>query len=203
MAFLPKKVFIVKSEASWLSREMLAESARRADWSGVVSHIYLESLLAQAPRWAGCSVRGRGLSSQRRSSRCGARCQGLSSPGSSRSLLSAVASLARPPPPVLSHDCAGSCPGHFLPSASETAAPSLGPCDPFPSPPLSSELATRFRPEGETGQKRPFRVCFHHRQALQSLKAGTAGLVSRPRTCRPGSEARPASSPRLGRVEDP
>lgn len=31
-SFSPRKVFIVMSEAAWLSREMLVESERRADW---------------------------------------------------------------------------------------------------------------------------------------------------------------------------
>lgn len=35
------------SEAAWLSREMLVESERRADWLVMVSHIYLDFLLAQ------------------------------------------------------------------------------------------------------------------------------------------------------------
>lgn len=47
----------MKSEATWLSREILPESERRADWLVTVSHIYLDFLLAQTPRWAGCSVR--------------------------------------------------------------------------------------------------------------------------------------------------
>lgn len=52
----PRKVFIVKPEA-FSSREMPAESAHRADWPSVVSHIYLEFLLAQGPRWVGSAVR--------------------------------------------------------------------------------------------------------------------------------------------------
>lgn len=55
--FIPRKAFIVKSEALLLSREMPAESAHRADWSDMVSHIYLEFLLAQVPRWVGYSMR--------------------------------------------------------------------------------------------------------------------------------------------------
>ena len=56
-SFTPRRTFIVKYEVSWLSRELLAESARRNDWLGMVSHIYIEFLLAQAPRRAGCSAR--------------------------------------------------------------------------------------------------------------------------------------------------
>lgn len=61
-SFIPRKVFWVKSEALLLSREMPAESAHRADWSGMVSHIYLELLLAQVPRWVGYAVRQPGVS---------------------------------------------------------------------------------------------------------------------------------------------
>lgn len=42
----------MRSEAAWLSREMLAESERRADWLDMMSHTYLDFLLALSPRWA-------------------------------------------------------------------------------------------------------------------------------------------------------
>lgn len=54
----------MKFEAALLSREMPAESAQRADWSDMVSHIYLEFGLAQAPRWVGCSVTRPGSASE-------------------------------------------------------------------------------------------------------------------------------------------
>lgn len=36
---------------------MLAESERPADWLDMVSHIYLDFLLALSPRWEGFSLR--------------------------------------------------------------------------------------------------------------------------------------------------
>lgn len=56
-SFSSRKVFTVKSQAARLSRELLTERERRADWLAMVSHIYLDFLLARSPRWAGCSVR--------------------------------------------------------------------------------------------------------------------------------------------------
>lgn len=47
----------MRFEAAWLSREMLAESELRADWLDMVSHIYLDFLLALSPRWEGFSLR--------------------------------------------------------------------------------------------------------------------------------------------------
>lgn len=44
----PRKISIVKSEDALLSREMPAESARRADWSDMMSHIYLEFVLVRS-----------------------------------------------------------------------------------------------------------------------------------------------------------
>ena len=155
----------MKSEAAWLSREMLAESERRADWLDMVSHIYLGFLLAQTPGWAGRSEREAG------SEREGAeRPAGFPPPGcvlrgrvSVNPLCSGFLSLAYA---RLSETTLAPPPGFWSPRSPKRRHQALAPVVPSCHPPSSSELETQVQARDETRQKEvEFRVRFHHTQA--------------------------------------